>query len=397
MWQGRRVVLGVTGGIAAYKCVLLARELTQRGAAVDVVMSRGAGEFVGAVTFEAVTRRPVRSSLWERGGALDHLSLGQQAALIIVAPATANLLARAAAGIADDLLTSVLLATTAPVLVAPAMNDEMFANPATAANIDALMVRGWHFVGPVVGNLAEGPSTRPGRMSAIDEILAHAERIVRGPATLAGRRVLVTAGPTRESIDPVRVLTNRSSGKMGYRLAEAAWLRGGAVTLISGPSSEADPVGVNVVRVETTSEMVAAVTAHLVGADVLIMAAAPADYRPVTQRAGKLSRSDGGFALDLGPTEDILMSTAAVRPSDLIAVGFALETGNAIEKGRDKLQRKQLDMIVINDALEPGAGFDVDTNAVTILDRRGRAEQVSLRSKADVAEAILDAIERYHD
>ena len=397
MWQGRRVVLGVTGGIAAYKCVLLARELTRRGAEVDVIMSRGASEFVGAVTFEAVTRRPVRSSLWERSGALDHVTLGQQAAIVIVAPATANLIARAAAGLADDLLTSMLLAATAPILIAPAMNDEMYANPATQSNLGVLRDRGWHLVGPATGELAEGPSDRPGRMSEPDEILAHAERVLRGPSTLVGKRVVVTAGPTREAIDPVRVLTNRSSGKMGYRLAEAAWQRGALVTLISGVSSEVAPVGVDLVRVDTTAEMADALRRSLSGADVLIMAAAPADYRPLVPREGKLPRSQGSITLELGPTEDILMSTVADRPSDLIAVGFALETGNAIEKGQDKLQRKQLDMIVVNDALEPGAGFDVDTNAVTILDRRGRAQHVSLRSKAEVANAILDAIEHYRD
>ena len=397
MWQGRRVVLGVTGGIAAYKCVLLARELTRRGAEVDVVMSRGASEFVGAVTFEAVTRRPVRSSLWERSGALDHLTVGQRAALIVVAPATANLIARAAAGMADDLLTSMLLAATAPILLAPAMNDEMFANPATQANLAVLRQRGWRVVGPGVGDLAEGPSERPGRMAEVAEILAHAEQVLHGPTALAGRKVVVTAGPTREAIDPVRVLTNRSSGKMGYRLAEAAWRRGASVTLISGASFEAVPIGVDLVRVETTDEMSAAVRRSLAGADILIMAAAPADYRPTTPRAAKLPRSQGVTTLELEPTEDILMSTASHRPADLIAVGFALETGNAIEKGRDKLQRKQLDMIVINDALEAGAGFDGDTNAVTILDRLGRAEHVSLRSKAAVAGAILNAIERYRD
>ena len=397
MWQGRRVVLGVTGGIAAYKCVVLARELTRNGAEVDVVMSRGAGEFIGAITFEAVTRRPVRSSLWERGGALDHLTLGQHADLIIVAPATANLIARAAAGIADDFLTSALLAATAPILLAPAMNAAMFANAPTQGNLGTLRERGWHGVGPGIGDLAEGPSDRPGRMAEVSEILAHAERVLHGPTALAGRHVVVTAGPTREAIDPVRVLTNRSSGKMGYRLAEAAWRRGAQVTLISGPSTETAPIGVEMVAVETTAEMAEAVRNQLRGADVLIMAAAPADYRPITPRTGKLPRSEGALSLELGPTEDILMSTAVHRPSDLIAVGFALETGNAIEKGQDKLQRKQLDMIVINDALEPGAGFDVDTNAVTILDRRGRAQHVSLRSKADVAEAILDAIEHYRD
>lgn len=396
MWQGRRVVLGVTGGIAAYKCVLLARDLARRGAQVDVVMSRGATEFVGAVTFEAVTHRPVRSSLWERNGALDHVTLGQHADLIIVAPATANFMARAAAGIADDLLMSILLASTAPILIAPAMNDEMFANPATQSNLGRLVSRGWHTVGPAVGDLAEGPSDRPGRMAEIDEILAHAARALHAPGALTGKRVVITAGPTREAIDPIRVLTNRSSGKMGYRLAEAAWQRGATVVLVTGPSSEPAPVGVEVVRVETTAEMAIAVQDALAGSAVLIMAAAPADYRPRATRTGKLPRGAGGFALDVEPTEDILLATAADRPPDLIAVGFALETGDAIEKGREKLNRKQLDMIVVNDALEPGAGFDVDTNAVTILDRRGRVDPVSLRSKADVAGAILDAIERYH-
>ncbi len=397
MWQGRRVVLGVTGGIAAYKCVLLARELVRRGADVDVVMSRGATEFVGAVTFEGVTHRPARTSLWERGGALDHLKLGQRADLVIVAPATANFLARAAAGMADDLLTSIVLTGAAPVLIAPAMNDDMFASPATQANIALLLSRGWLTVGPVVGDLAEGPSDRPGRMADVVEILAHATRALRSPGSLAGRRVVVTAGPTREAIDPVRMLTNRSSGKMGYRLAEAAWLRGAAVTLISGASHEPVPAGLEFVRVETTADMLNAVRTSLAGSDVLIMAAAPADYRPIAPRAGKVPRSEGGFALDLAPTEDILLATAAERPSDMIVVGFALETGNALEKGRDKLQRKQLDLIVVNDAQEPGAGFDVDTNAVTILDRTGRSERVPLRSKAAVAEAILDAIERYRD
>lgn len=397
MWQGRHVVLGVTGGIAAYKCVLLARELARRGALVDVVMSRGATAFVGAVTFEAVTRRPVHSSLWERNRALEHVALGQRADLIIVAPATANFVARTAAGIADDLLTSVVLASAAPVLLAPAMNDEMYANIATQENIRSLTDRGWSFVGPGIGDLAEGPSERQGRMAEVDEILAHAARALRQGSTLAGRRVVVTAGPTREPIDPVRMITNRSSGKMGYRLAEAAWRRGASVVLISGASHEPVPIGAELVRVDTTAELVDAVRAALPGSDVLIMAAAPSDYRPVAPRAGKLPRSEGGFSLELTPTEDILLATLAQRPSDLIAVGFALETGNAIEKGRDKLQRKQLDMIVVNDALEPGAGFDVDTNAVTILDRRGRAEQVSLRSKADVAESILDAIESYRD
>ncbi len=395
MWRGRRVVLGVTGGIAAYKCVHLARVLTMRGAQVDVVLSRGAAEFVGAVTFEAVTRRRVRRSLWEPGTALDHVTLGEQADLVIVAPATASLLGRAAAGIADDLLTTLLLATRAPVLVAPAMNDQMFADGATTANLDLLRGRGWHAVGPVVGPLAEGPSDRPGRMAEPEAIVAHAERILAGEGPLHRLKILVTAGPTRESIDPVRVITNRSSGKMGYRLAEAAWRRGAEVILVSGPSSEPAPHGVTLLHVETTAEMEDAVRRHLPTADVLVMAAAPADYRAAAPSDTKLPRRDGTIGLELVPTDDILLGTLRERHPRLTTVGFALETGGATAKGREKLRRKQLDMIVVNDALEPGAGFEVETNAVTILDVQGAEIRVSLRDKRDVAEAILDAIEAY--
>ncbi len=395
MWQGRRVVLGVTGGIAAYKSVLLARALTERGALVDVVLTRGAQEFIGPVTFEAVTRRPVRTSLWERDGALEHVTLGQQAELILVAPATAQLLARAAAGMADDLLTAILLAATAPVVVAPAMNDEMYANPATQANTERLRARGWCVVGPATGALAEGPSDRPGRMVEPLEILAHAARHLCAGGPLDGRHVVITAGPTREPIDPVRMVTNRSSGKMGFRLAEAAWQRGARVTVISGPTLLDAPPGVTLVRVETTEEMAGAVNAAIRDADLLVMAAAPADFRPVAPADAKTPRRDGSMMLELQPTLDILLGTVALRPPEMTVVGFALETGDAVAKGRAKMTRKALDMIVVNDALEAGAGFDVDTNIVTILDQRGGEARISLRSKADVAEAILDAVERY--
>ncbi len=395
MWPGRRVILGIAGGIAAYKCVQLARELTLAGAAVDVIMSRGAGEFVGAMTFAGVTGRPVRSSIWEPGGALDHVTLGRDADLVILAPATANLLARAAAGLADDLLTTTLLAATCPVLVAPAMNDAMFAHPATQQNLAALRQRGWCVVGPMVGPLAEGPSERPGRMAEPRDIVAHAARLLGATGRFAGLRVLVTAGPTREAIDPVRIVTNRSSGKMGYRLAEAAWQRGAAVTLISGPSAEADPVGVRLVRVDSTAEMAAAVADAIAGHDVLIMAAAPADYRVASPRDAKIPRREGDMVLHLAPTDDILAATVPLRPKGMTVVGFALETGEAEAKGRAKLDRKGLDLVVINDATVPGAGFDGDTNAVTIIDRRGATVNVPLRSKREVADAILDAVEAY--
>lgn len=395
MWRGRHVALGVTGGIAAYKSVHLARELTLRGATVDVVLSHGATRFIGVPTFEAVTRRKVHTSLWEPGTALDHITLSDHADIIIVAPATAHLIARVAQGIADDLLSTLLLAAPGRVLIAPAMNDEMYANPATQANLARLQDRGWHAVGPVVGALAEGSSDRPGRMAEPEAIVAHAERVLAGEGPLQRAKVLVTAGPTREGIDPVRVVTNRSSGRMGYKIAEAAWRRGAEVVLVSGPSSEPVPHGVTVLRVQTNAEMRDAVRRHLPSSDVLIMAAAPADYRPVTTRETKLPRSDGGFTLAFEATEDILLATMPERHARLTTVGFALETGDAVRKGRAKLDRKQLDMIVVNDALEPGAGFEIETNVVTILDGHGTETHVSLRDKALVAEAILDAIEHY--
>jgi phosphopantothenoylcysteine decarboxylase/phosphopantothenate--cysteine ligase len=393
-WAGRRVVLGVSGGIACYKSCTLARRLTEAGARVDVVLTPAAAEFVRPPTFEALTGRPVLGSLWEPGGALSHVRLGQQADLVLVAPATAHLLARMAQGVADDFLTTLLVAATGPVLLAPAMNDEMYAHPQTRANVERLRARGVGFVGPEVGALAEGPSERPGRMSEPETILAHAARLVRGSGQLRGRRVVVTAGPTRESIDPVRVVTNRSSGKMGYRLAEAAWERGADVVLISGPVALPPPIGVHLLGVETTQELEAAVRQELPGADVLIMAAAPADFRPSDPSDSKRARNDGALAIPMEPTVDILNATREQRRPGSVMVGFALETGDALAKGRAKLERKDLDLIVVNDALERGAGFEVDTNRVALLERDGAARILPLQSKREVAEAILDAVER---
>ena len=394
MWAGRRVLLGVSGGIACYKSCVLARRLTEADARVDVVMTRSAAEFIGPVTFESLTGRPVLTSLWEPGRALAHVRLPQETDLIVVAPATAHLLARLAQGLADDVLTTLLLARRAPVIVAPAMNDEMYARPETQANLQRLQSRGVAIVGPDVGALAEGPSGRPGRMSEPETILAHAARLLRGGGKLAGRRVVVTAGPTRESIDPVRVVTNRSSGKMGYRLAEVAWERGAEVVLISGPVVLASPPGVIVRRVESTSDLERAVRGELPTADVLIMAAAPADFRPSDPSSSKRSRIDGALAVPMEPTDDILSGTRELRKSGSIMVGFALETGDALAKGRAKLERKDLDFIVVNDALESGAGFEHDTNRVAVIGRDGTPRILPLQSKREVAEAILDAVER---
>ena len=394
MWTGRRVVLGVSGGIACYKSCTLARRLTEAGARVDVILTSGAAEFIRPLTFEALTGRSVLGSLWEPGGALAHVRLGQEADLVLVAPATAHLVARMAQGLAEDLLTTLLLACTAPVLLAPAMNDEMYAHPQTRANLERLRGRGVAVVGPEVGALAEGPSERPGRMSEPETILAHAARTIRGHGRLAGRRVVVTAGPTRESIDPVRVVTNRSSGRMGYRVAEVAWERGADVVLISGPVALDAPVGVRIRRVETTKELEDAVRAELPETDLLVMAAAPADFRPSDPSASKRARMDGALAIPMEPTDDILSATRGLRRPGSVTVGFALETGDALAKGRAKLERKDLDLIVVNDALEPGAGFEVDTNRVALLGRDGAARILPLQSKRDVAEAILDAVER---
>jgi phosphopantothenoylcysteine decarboxylase / phosphopantothenate---cysteine ligase len=393
VWASRHVVLGVSGGVASYKSCILARRLTEAGAEVDVVLTKGAGEFVGPVTFEALTGRPVLTSLWERGRALAHIRLGQESDLIVVAPATAHLIGRVAQGLADDILTAMLLARTAPLLLAPAMNDEMYARPETQANLDLLRSRGVALVGPEVGALAEGPSERAGRMSEPETIMAHGARLLSGGG-LSGRRVVVTAGPTRESIDPVRIVTNRSSGKMGYRIAEAAWERGADVVLISGPVALQDPVGVAVRRVESTLEMELAVRAELPRADVLIMAAAPADFRPSSPTEGKRPRVDGALAVPMEPTGDVLDSTRDVRKAGSMIVGFALETGDALAKGLAKLERKGLDLIVVNDALEPGAGFEKDTNRVALLGRDGTRQILPLQSKREVAEAILDRVEQ---
>ena len=393
VWSGRHVVLGVSGGIACYKSCYLARHLTEAGARVDVVLTRSAAEFVRPVIFEALTGRPVLVSLWDRDAALNHVRWGQQADVVIVAPATAQLIARMAQGLADDALTSLLLATTAPVLLAPAMNDEMFAHPQTQVNLALLERRGVSIVGPDIGSLAEGPSSRPGRMSEPGAIAAHAVRLLRRDSRLAGKRVVVTAGPTREAIDPVRVVTNRSSGKMGYRLAEAAWERGADVLLISGPVMLEPPAGVSLTRIDSTAELEQAVREALPSADILVMAAAPADYRPTQFSASKRSRVDGALAIPFEPTADILKATRDARRADSMIVGFALETGDALAKGRQKLERKELDLIVVNDALEPGAGMEVDTNRVAILGRDGSSTIVPLGTKREVADAILDAIE----
>lgn len=388
---GRHVVLGVSGGIACYKSCILARRLTEDGATVDVVMTQAATEFVRPLTFEALTGRKVVTSLWEPGRALAHVDLAKHPDLVIVAPATAQLLARAAQGLADDFLTSLLVARSAPILVAPAMNDGMYAHPATQANLQTLRDRGWHFVGPDVGALAEGPSERPGRMSEPEAILSEVRRILAPAGPWRGRHVVVTAGPTREHLDPVRVITNPSSGRMGYALAEAALARGAVVTLVAGPTDLAPPSGATVVRIESTEDLRHEIQRVLGGASALFMAAAPADFKPAKADKTKRPRSKGKLTLALAPTPDVLQSLK--RPKDCLMVGFALETGDGMKHAERKLRDKKLDAIVLNDATEPGAGFEVSTNKVTIIMRDGDVHALPLLSKREVAEKILDAVE----
>jgi phosphopantothenoylcysteine decarboxylase/phosphopantothenate--cysteine ligase len=388
---GRHVVLGVSGGIACYKACVVARRLTERGAAVETVLTAAAAEFVGPVTFEALTGHPVITSLWQPGRALDHVRLGGQAHLILVAPATAHLIARIAQGMADDFLTALLLARTAPLLLCPAMNDRMYAHPETQANLALLRSRGLEILGPVTGLLARGEGEGPGRMVEPEEIVAHAERLLRGAAPWTGRRVLVTAGPTREALDPVRTLTNRSSGRMGYALATAAWLRGAEVVLVSGPAALDAPAGVETVAVETTAQMAEAVAAALPLCDVVLMAAAPADYRPVAPLERKTPRTEGPLRLELEPTTDILGTTVGRRKKGSVVVGFALETGDAVAKARAKLKAKRLDLVIANDATEPGAGPEVPTNRVTVVSAGG-TDPLPLMTKEEAAEAILDRV-----
>jgi len=389
----RRIVHGVTGGIASYKAAWLARLLSTAGAEVDVVMTAAAQEFVGAVTFEALTGRPVHTALIAAGHALDHIALARAAHAIVVAPATADFMARAAQGRADDLLAACLLASDAPVLLVPAMNDRMWAHRQTVRNAAHLRGLGYHVLDPEEGPLAAGEGSGAGRMPEPDTIFAHVGRLLDGDGLLRGRRVLVTAGPTREPIDPVRFLSNRSSGKMGVAVAAAAWRRGADVTLIAGPLAVPPPVGPTLVSIETTEQMRAAVAQHLPSADVLVMAAAPADFRPAAVAAHKIKKGAAPETIPLAPTDDILLATRELRPASAIVVGFALETEAALAGGRAKLRGKALDMVVVNDASEPGAGFATDTNRVSFLVGDGDVEAMSLMPKTDVADAILDRVE----
>ncbi|MDH3270485.1 MAG: bifunctional phosphopantothenoylcysteine decarboxylase/phosphopantothenate--cysteine ligase CoaBC [Gemmatimonadota bacterium] len=395
-WTGRRVVLGVTGGVAAYKSIQVARDLTRLGATVDAVLTSAAQRFVTPLAYEAVTGRPALTDLFSADGAALHVRLGQEADVVCVAPAGADFLSRAASGRANDLICTTLLATRAPVVICPAMNERMFSHPQVQRNLDHLkQVLGYEVAGPGLGPLAAGEGEGHGRLIEPWQIEEAIGRALTPRGRLAGRRVLVTAGPTRESLDPVRFLGNRSSGRMGYAMAQVAWRRGGQVTLVSGPSELDDPFGVDVVRVETAEEMLAAVTKHASEADVLVFAAAVADYRPVDPSARKVKRAEAGPELGIVMVEnpDVAVESLRARKAGSVAVGFALETDDVLANAEKKLTKKGFDLVVANDATEEGAGFGVETNRVTILDAEGGREDLPLLSKSETAEEVWDRAE----
>ena len=394
-WAGQRIVLGVTGGIAAYKSVQLARDLTRLGALVDTVLTRSAEAFVSALTFQGATGREVYTDLFSVDGAALHVRLGSEADVVVVAPATADLIARAAQGRANDLLAAVLLSTRAPVVLAPAMNDRMYSHPQTQRNLEHCReVLGYGTVGPAVGPLAVGEGEGPGRMLEPHEICEHLGRVMGVDGAFEGRNVLVTAGPTREAIDPVRFIGNRSSGRMGFALAREAWLRGANVTLVTGPSSLPSPIGVSIRRVDTAREMLEEVLGVIPHADFLFFSAAVSDFRPTEPRSEKIKRADadGALTIELARNPDIAQDTRALRRDGAVAVGFTLETEDLMAGATKKLREKDFALVVANDPGEEGAGFDVLTNRVTLLTRDGEEEVLPLQSKEDLAREILDRV-----
>ncbi len=392
-----RITVGVSGGIGAYKAAEVVRGLQKRGHDVTVVMTRNARRFVGELTFEALTRRRVLTSQWAPGlnADIEHIALATASDLLLVVPATANTIGKFAHGLADDFLSALFLATTAPVLLAPAMNTHMLAHPAVQENLQTLARRGVRFVDPGDGYLACGWVGK-GRLAEPEDIVEAAHRLLTAPSgRLAGKAVLVTAGPTFEDLDPVRFIGNRSSGRMGYAVAAEAARRGATVTLVSGPTHLDPPANVAMVRVRSAADMHAAVMARAGAADAVVMAAAVADYTPETVAEQKVAKADGGWTVPLRRTTDILAdlgrlpSRATKTP---VLVGFAAETHDLLAHADAKRKRKGVDVIVANDVTQPGAGFEVETNAVTFLDDAG-AETTPLLSKADVAARILDRLE----
>ncbi|MCC7357979.1 MAG: bifunctional phosphopantothenoylcysteine decarboxylase/phosphopantothenate--cysteine ligase CoaBC [Anaerolineales bacterium] len=400
LFFNKKIVLGVTGSIAAYKAADLASKLHQAGAQVDVILTEAAARFVTPLTFQAVTGRPALSDLWAASAEahVAHVALAEQADLLLIAPATATTIAKLAHGLADNLLTVTALAARGPVLVAPAMDGGMFAHPATQANLETLAGRGVTVLGPAEGRMASGLIGR-GRMLEPEELFGQARLALGRGGPLAARRIVVSAGGTQEPLDPVRFISNRSSGKQGYALAQAALDKGAAVTLISGPTALAAPVGATVVAVQTAQEMAEAVLAASADADALLMAAAVADFRPAAVAEHKLKKN-AMPEIRLEKTVDILSAVAEARAQSAeqrptVVVGFAAESQNLLENARDKAQRKRLNLIAANNIAARDAGFSVDTNRVTLIDGGGGVEELPLLTKAQVADVILSRVERY--
>jgi phosphopantothenoylcysteine decarboxylase/phosphopantothenate--cysteine ligase len=391
MLANKTIVLGITGSIAAYKAADIASKLNQAGARVETIMTEAATKFISPLTIRALTHRSVVTTMWDTTSeySVEHVSLAEAADVVLIAPATANAIAKLAVGIADDMLSATVLATEAPVVVAPAMNVNMFQNPITQENLDKLKARGFTFVGPGYGRLATG-KMGVGRLVEVEEIIAAVGQALGKGGDLTGKKIVVTAGGTQEAIDPVRYISNRSSGKMGYAVAEAARDRGAEVILVAAPTALADPTGVEVIHIQSAAQMKEAVVKATAKTDALIMAAAVADYRARSEAGQKIKKEAGsaGMNLELVKTPDIL----AELKGSFVKVGFAAETEDLVENARKKLESKELDLIAANDVTSPDSGFGTDTNKVTLISRDGREEDLPLMSKREVAERILDRV-----
>ena len=390
MLKGKTVLLGVTGGIAAYKAAALASALVKQHAAVEVVMTQHATEFITPLTFEQLTGRKVMVDTFDRNFVhqVEHISLAQRTDLVIIAPATANICAKLAHGLADDMLTTTVLACRCPKLIAPAMNTNMYENPVTQDNLDTLRHYGWEVIAPASGRLACG-AVGPGKLPEPETLLQYVLYHLALSHDLEGKRVLISAGPTQEALDPVRYLTNHSTGKMGYALARMAMLRGAEVTLVSGPVSIAPPPFVRLVPIVSAQDMFEAVTAHAPQSDLIFMAAAVADYTPVQYADDKIKKHDADMQIPLKRTQDILGYLGEHRKGNQIICGFSMETRDMLENSRAKLQKKRVDMICANNLKVPGAGFGVDTNVITMITQTETTE-LPLLSKDEAANAILD-------
>lgn len=390
MLKGKTILLGVTGGIAAYKAAALASALIKQHAAVEVVMTRNATQFITPLTFEQLTGRKVMVDTFDRNFVhqVEHISLAQLTDLVIIAPATANICAKLAHGLADDMLTTTVLACRCPKLIAPAMNTNMYENPVTQDNLDTLRRYGWDVISPASGRLACG-AVGPGKLPEPEELLQYILRRLAFPHDLEGKKVLISAGPTQEALDPVRYITNHSTGKMGYALARMAMLRGAEVTLVSGPVSIAPPPFVRLVPIVSARDMFEAITANAPDADYIFMAAAVADYTPARYVDDKIKKHDGDLSIPLQRTKDILAYLGEHRSDNQIICGFSMETRDMLENSRAKLQKKKVDMICANNLKVPGAGFGVDTNVITMI-TKDDTTQLPLLTKEKTANAILD-------